>query len=74
MLFEFSCVIMQKVIIQIGLLFFFLAVIFFAKTGLPLQDILLRAFILFFALTIMISAVTLIFMKLLHKSSYEDDN
>jgi hypothetical protein len=65
---------MQKVIIQIGLLFFFLAVIFFAKMGLPLQDILLRAGILFFVLTIMLSVVTLIFMRLLNRSSYDDDN
>ncbi len=65
---------MQKVIIQIGLLFFFLAVIFFAKMGLQLQDILLRAGVLFFALTIMLSVVTLIFMRLLNKSSYDDDN
>jgi len=65
---------MQKVIIQIGLLFFFLAVIFFAKMGLPLQDILLRSVILFLALTILLSVVTLIFVKLLHKTSYNDDN
>ncbi|MFZ0452505.1 MAG: hypothetical protein WCE54_10910 [Ignavibacteriaceae bacterium] len=65
---------MQKIIIQIGLLFFFLAVIFFAKMGLPIQDVLLRSIILFLALTILISAVTLIFVRLLHKTSYNDDN
>jgi hypothetical protein len=65
---------MQKVIIQIGLLFFFLAVIFFAKMGLPLEDILLRSLIVFLALTILLSVVTLIFMRLIQKSSYNDDN
>jgi hypothetical protein len=65
---------MQKIIIQIGLLFFFLSVIFFAKMELPLKDILLRSFILFFALTIMLSVVALIIIKVVNKSSYEDDN
>lgn len=65
---------MQKVILQIGLLFFFLAVIFFAKMGLPLQEILLRSIILFLALTILLSVVTLIVVKLLQKTSYNDDN
>ncbi len=65
---------MQKVIIQIGLLFFFLAVIFFAKMGLPLQDILLRSVVVFLALTILLSVVALIFVRLLHKTSFNDDN
>jgi len=65
---------MQKIIIQIGLLFFFLSVIFFAKMELPLKDILIKASILFFALTIMLSVVALIIMKFINKSSYDDDN
>ena len=64
---------MQKVIIQIGLLIFFLAVIFFTKMGLPLKDILIRAGVLFFALTILLSVVTIIFMKQINKTSYDDD-
>ena len=54
---------MHKAIIQIGLLIFFLAVFFFTRMGMPIQDILLRSTILFLAATILITVVALIFFR-----------
>jgi uncharacterized membrane protein YhhN len=60
---------MQKIIIQIGLLVFFLAVLFFTRLGLPLQDILIRSTVMFFALTIILSVIAIIFLKSAKKVS-----
>ncbi len=54
---------MHKIIINIGLLVFFLAIIFFTRMGLPLQDILLRSIILFLVLTILMSFIASLFLK-----------
>jgi uncharacterized membrane protein YhhN len=60
---------MNKVILQIGLLVFFLGVLFFTRMGLPLQDILFRSVILFLALTIIMSVIAIMFLKSLKKIS-----
>lgn len=72
MLFEFY-IGMHKTIIQIGLLIFFLAVFFFTRMGMPIQDILLRSLVLFLAATILLSIIILIFYKSINKMSSNSD-
>ncbi|NCS90395.1 MAG: hypothetical protein AUK34_05420 [Ignavibacteria bacterium CG2_30_36_16] len=62
---------MNKIILQFGLLVFFLAVIFFSQRGIPLQDILLKSFLIFIVLTVMLSIAAIVFMKSINKSSLD---
>lgn len=62
---------MNKILLQIGLLFFFLSLIFFSQLGLPIIDVLLRSFIIFIALTVMISLLTILFIRSVNKASQE---
>lgn len=62
---------MNKIILQFGLLVFFLAVIFFSQRGIPFQDILIKSFMIFIVLTIMLSIAAIMFMKSINKSSIE---
>ncbi len=72
MLFEF-CTGMHKTIMQIGLLIFFLAVFFFTRMGMPIQDILIRSVVLFLAATILLSIIVLIFYRSVNKVSSDSD-
>jgi uncharacterized membrane protein len=60
---------MLKAIIQIGLLIFFLAVFFYTRMGMPVQDIFLRSIVLFLVATILITIAALIFFKSVNKIS-----
>jgi membrane protein implicated in regulation of membrane protease activity len=60
---------MNKIIIKFGLLVFFLAVIFFSRIGIPLQDVVFRSFLVFIVLTVMISLVALLFTRSVNKIS-----
>ncbi|MBZ0199482.1 MAG: hypothetical protein K8H86_06415 [Ignavibacteriaceae bacterium] len=60
---------MNKIILQFGLLVFFLAVIFFSQRGIPFQDILLKSFMIFIVLTTMLSIAAIVFMKSVNKTS-----
>lgn len=63
---------MQKVIIYIGLLVFFLALIFFSRLGWPFEIVLFKSFILFLVITIMISLLAIIFIKSVNKTNFDD--
>ncbi len=65
---------MNKIILNMGLLFFFLSVIYFGQRELPLQDVLLRAFAIFMFLTTMLSIIALIFIKSINKRAYHKRN
>lgn len=58
---------MNKIIVQIGLLVFFISVIFFVQKNLAIQDVLIRSLVLFVASTIMLSLLYLVFVKSINK-------
>lgn len=60
---------MNKIVLQFGLLVFFLSVIFFSRVGLPVLQVLFRSFIVFVAATLMLGFVVIIFIKSINKTS-----
>ncbi len=62
---------MNKIIIQFGLLVFFLAVIFFIQKGFPLEDVLIRSFIIFIVITLLLGLLSLLFIRAINKTSYD---
>jgi hypothetical protein len=60
---------MHKIIVQIGLLVFFLGVLFFTRMGLSIQDILIRSVVASLALTILLSVIAIMFLKSANKMS-----
>lgn len=58
---------MNKILIQFGLLIFCFALIFFSQRGMPLQDVILKSFIVFVAITIVLSVVVLFLLKMINK-------
>jgi membrane protein implicated in regulation of membrane protease activity len=60
---------MNKIIIKFGLLVFFLAVIFFSRIGIPVQDVVFRSFLVFIVVTVMISLIALLFTRSVNKIS-----
>ena len=62
---------MNKIILHFGLLVFFLSIIFFSRVGLPIQEVLMRSFIIFMAVTVLFSLITIIFIRTVNKASSE---
>lgn len=54
-----------------GLLVFFVSIIFFSQKGLMIQDVIIRAFVIFFVVTLMFSFLALAFVKAINKTSFE---
>jgi hypothetical protein len=59
---------MNKILIQFGLLIFCFSLIFFSQRGMPLQDVVMKSFIVFISLTIVLSVVVLFVFKMLNKN------
>jgi len=59
---------MNKVLLQFGLLIFCFSLIFFSQRGMPLQDVVIKSFIVFVSLTIVISVVALFIIKMINKN------
>jgi hypothetical protein len=59
---------MNKIVVQVGLLVFFLSVIFFVQRGLPIEQILLRSFLVFIFVTIMLAVLSIIIIKSINKA------
>ena len=59
---------MNKVLIQFGLLIFCFSLIFFSQRGMPLQDVVIKSFIVFISLTIVLSVVALFVLKMINKT------
>lgn len=59
---------MNKILIQFGLLIFCFTLIFFSQRGMPLQDVVLKSFIVFVAITIVLSVVVLFVLKMINKN------
>jgi hypothetical protein len=60
---------MNKIILNIGLLSFFLSIIYFSQRGLGLEDIFVRSFAVFIILTILLGILALTFLKAINKTS-----
>ena len=61
---------MNKIVLQFGILVFFLSVIFFSRMALPVQDVLFRSFLVFITTTVMVSIIVITFVKAVNKASY----
>jgi hypothetical protein len=62
---------MNKIVFQFGLLVFSLSLIFFSRVGLPVQQVLLRSFIVFVATTLMLGFIVMVFVNAINKASYK---
>jgi hypothetical protein len=59
---------MNKIVIEIGLLIFFLSIIIFIQQGVKLETVLLRSVIIFIVVTSMISVLIITFIRAINKS------
>ncbi|MFZ1292275.1 MAG: hypothetical protein WAR79_19425 [Melioribacteraceae bacterium] len=62
---------MNKIILNIGLLIFFVSVIIFSQQGMLVEDILVRSFIIFFIATLLLTILALTFIKAINKASID---
>ncbi len=62
---------MNKIILNVGLLFFFLTIIIFSQQGMLVQDVLIKSFIIFFVVTLMLTVLAIAFVKAVNKTSIE---
>jgi hypothetical protein len=62
---------MNKIILNVGLLIFFLSIIIFSQQGMLVEDILIKSFIIFFVATLMLTILALSFIKAINKTSIE---
>ena len=62
---------MNKIILNIGLLVFFLSLIVFSRQNMLAEEILLKSFIIFFLVTLMLSIITLFLIRAINKASAE---
>lgn len=62
---------MNKIILNVGLLIFFLSVIVFSQQGMLVEDVLLKSFIIFFVATLMLTVLALSFIRAINKTSIE---
>ncbi|MBI9073173.1 MAG: hypothetical protein JEY94_16340 [Melioribacteraceae bacterium] len=62
---------MNKIILNFGLLVFCIAVIVFAQQDISILDIILKSFVVFFAVTMMIGILVLVFIKTINKAAIE---
>lgn len=62
---------MNKIILNVGLLIFFLSLIIFSQQGMLVEDVLLKSFIIFFVATLMLTVLALSFIRAINKTSIE---
>ena len=62
---------MQKIILNVGLLIFFISVIIFSQQGMLVKDVLIKSFIIFFIATLMLTILALTFIKAINKASVD---
>ncbi len=64
---------MNKIVLQFGLLVFFLSVFFFSQEGIGVVQALLRSFAVFAVVTAMSSVLAIVFIRSINKSSMKND-
>jgi len=57
-----------KIVLNFGLLVFFLSIIFFSQKGMLVEDVLIRSFGIFLVVTVMASILALAFVKAINKA------
>lgn len=62
---------MNKIVLNFGLLVFFISMIIFSQKGWMLDQILLKSFIVFVVITVMFSILALVFVKAINKTTFE---
>ncbi len=62
---------MSKIIMNIGLLLFFLSIIIFSQQGMLVHDVLVKSFVIFFVATIILTILALSFIRAINKASIE---
>ncbi len=62
---------MNKIVFQFGLLVFALSLIFFSRIGLPVQQVLLRSFVVFVSTTLMLGFIVIVFVNAINRASYK---
>ena len=62
---------MNKIILNVGLLIFFLSIILFSQQGMLVEDVLIKSFIIFFVATLMLTILALSFIRAINKTSIE---
>jgi hypothetical protein len=62
---------MNKIILNFGLLIFFVAIIIFSQQGMLIQDVLIKSFVIFFIITLMLTLLALTFIKAINKTFSE---
>lgn len=65
---------MNKIIVQVGLLVFFVSVIFFAQRGMTVDQVLLRSFMIFIFVTSMLAIISILIIKSISKSATKKNN
>ncbi|MFA3783859.1 hypothetical protein ABRY23_12430 [Melioribacteraceae bacterium 4301-Me] len=65
---------MNKIVLNIGLLVFFIGIIFFAYRGLPVEVIIFRSLLLFLFTTIIAGVFSIILIKSFSKNFYKKDS
>lgn len=65
---------MNKIVMNVGMLSFFLSVIFFSQMHLPLIDVIIRSFVVFLFLTSMLSVLAIVFIRSINKKSSEKEH
>ncbi len=62
---------MHKIVLNIGLLAFFISLIIFSQQNIPLMDVFFRAFAIFVIVTFMTGVLVIVFLKAVAKAMYE---
>ncbi len=62
---------MNKIVMNFGLLIFFLCVFIFSQKGMAWDTVLLRSFVIFMVVTVMGSFFAMAFIKAINKTSIE---
>lgn len=60
---------MNKIVLNFGLLIFFISIVVFSQKGMLVQDVLIKSTIVFLVVTIMFSILALAFIKAINKTS-----
>jgi hypothetical protein len=64
---------MNKIVLQFGLLVFFLSIFFFSQEGMGVVQSLLRSFVIFAVVTSMCSVLAIVFIRSINKSAMKPD-
>jgi len=62
---------MNKIILNFGLLVFFISMIIFSQKGWLIEQVLLKSFIVFVVITVMFSILAIVFVKAINKTTFE---